>query len=205
MQKIENNKRLDSQLQFILEIDKLKEVYRRSYLVNSQRRENSSEHSWHVAVIAMLMAEYGNEETDICKVLCMLLVHDLVEIDAGDTYCYDDQGALDKAAREKEAAQRLFGFLPSDQSQWIYSLWEEFEANSTPEARFANAVDRFMPLLHNFFTQGKSWLENGITQDQVKARMAKVHDGSTMLWEYSQKIIEAAVARGYLRPNGDAA
>ena len=199
------NKRLDSQLQFILEIDKLKEVYRRSYLVNSQRRENSSEHSWHVAVIAMLMAEYGNEETDICRVLCMLLVHDLVEIDAGDTYCYDDQGALDKAAREKEAAQRLFDFLPSDQSHWIRNLWEEFEANTSPEARFANAVDRFMPLLHNFFTQGKSWLENGITQDQVKARMAKVHEGSTILWEYSQKIIEAAVDRGYLRPNGDAA
>lgn len=202
---IKENKRLDSQLQFILEIDKLKEVYRRSYLVNSQRRENSSEHSWHVAVIAMLMAEYGNEETDICRVLCMLLIHDLVEIDAGDTYCYDDQGALDKAAREKEAAHRLFGFLPSDQSLWIRNLWEEFEANTTPEARFANAVDRFMPLLHNFFTQGKSWLENGITQDQVKARMAKVHEGSTILWEYSQKIIEAAVDRGYLRPNNDSA
>jgi putative hydrolase of HD superfamily len=203
MYKTEENKRLDRQLQFILEIDKLKEVYRRSYLVNSQRRENSSEHSWHVAVIAMLMAEYGNEETDLCRVLCMLLVHDLVEIDAGDTYCYDEQGARDKAAREKEAAQRLFGFLPADQSQWIRSLWEEFEANTTPEARFANAVDRFMPLLHNFFTQGKSWLEHGITQDQVKARMAKVHDGSTILWEYSQKIIKAAVDRGYLRPNGD--
>ncbi|MFO7875063.1 MAG: HD domain-containing protein [Desulfovermiculus sp.] len=202
---IKENKRLDSQLQFILEIDKLKEVYRRSYLVNSQRRENSSEHSWHVAVIAMLMAEYGNEETDICRVLCMLLIHDLVEIDAGDTYCYDDQGALDKAAREKEAAHRLFGFLPSDQSLWIRNLWEEFEANTTPEARFANAVDRFMPLLHNFFTQGKSWLENGITQDQVKARMAKVHEGSTILWEYSQKIIEDAVDRGYLRPNNDSA
>lgn len=205
MHMIKENKRLDSQLQFILEIDKLKEVYRRSYLVNSQRRENSSEHSWHVAVIAMLMAEYGNEETDICRVLCMLLIHDLVEIDAGDTYCYDDQGALDKAAREKEAAHRLFGFLPSDQSLWIRNLWEEFEANTTPEARFANAVDRFMPLLHNFFTQGKSWLENGITQDQVKARMAKVHEGSTILWEYSQKIIEDAVDRGYLRPNNDSA
>ena len=205
MHMIEKNKRLDSQLQFILEIDKLKEVYRRSYLVNSQRRENSSEHSWHVAVIAMLMAEYGNEETDICRVLCMLLVHDLVEIDAGDTYCYDDKGALDKAVREKEAAERLFTLLPSDQSQWIRNLWEEFEANTSPEARFANAVDRFMPLLHNFFTQGKSWLEHGITQDQVKARMAKVYEGSTILWEYSQKIIEAAVDRGYLRSNGDSA
>ena len=202
---IEKNKRLDNQLQFILEIDKLKEVYRQSYLVNSQRRENSSEHSWHVAIIAMLMAEYGNEETDLFRILCMLLIHDLVEIDAGDTYCYDEQGALDKAAREKEAAERLFGLLPSDQSQWIRNLWEEFEANTTPEARYANAVDRFMPLLHNFFTQGKSWLEHGITRDQVKARMAKVHEGSTILWEYSQKIIEAAVDRGYLRSNEDSA
>lgn len=189
---------MDNQLQFILEIDKLKEIFRRSYLINSHRRENSSEHSWHVAVIAMLLAEHGNEQTDLCKVLCMLLVHDLVEIDAGDTYCYDLQGAMDKTAREKEAAERLFGFLPQDQRQWIHTLWEEFEAGQTPEAKFANAIDRFMPLLHNYFTQGKSWLEHGITEDQVQDRMAKTKDGSITLWEYSQKIIKAAVDRGYL-------
>ena len=195
--------RLTDQLHFIQEIDQLKDVYRRSYLLDSKRRENSSEHSWHIAVLAMLMAEHSNEQVDLCRVLCMVLIHDLVEIDAGDTYCYDEQGTLDKAEREKEAADRLFGFLPEDQEQWIRDLWLEFEAGSTPEARFANAVDRFMPLLHNYATQGKSWLEHGISSDQVQERMAKVREGSTLLWEYSQKIIESAVEHGYLRPNGD--
>lgn len=200
---IKDNERLENQLQFILEIDKLKEVYRRSYLVNSRRRENSSEHSWHVAVIAMLMAEYGNEQTNLFRVLCMLLVHDLVEIDAGDTYCYDEQSTLDKFEREKEAAERLFGLLPTDQSQWLRNLWKEFEAGETPEAKFANAIDRFMPLLHNFFTKGKSWLEHGVTEDQVQKRMAKAKQGSKTLWQYSQKIIEEAVERGYLKPNSN--
>ena len=197
---MQESERLSQQLQFILEIDKLKEVYRRSYLTISQRRENSSEHSWHVAIIAMLLTEYGNEQTNICRVLCMLLIHDLVEIDAGDTYCYDEQGALDKAKRETEAAKRLFGFLPEDQENWIRELWEEFEAGQTPEAKFANAVDRFMPLLHNFYTQGKSWFEHGISQDQVKERMAPAYEGSITLWEYSQKIIQEAVELGYLKP-----
>lgn len=205
MQTIIDNQRLHKQLQFILEIDKLKEIFRQSYLLDSQRRENSSEHSWHVAVLAMLLTEYSNEQLDLCRVLCMLLVHDLVEIDAGDTYCYDEQNALDKSEREKEAAERLFGFLPEDQGHLVSDLWEEFEAGATPEARFAHAVDRFMPLLHNFFTQGKSWQEHGITQDQVKARMAKVHQGSTALGQYAQKIIETAVQRGYLRPSRDSA
>ncbi len=203
MQTIIDNQRLHKQLQFILEIDKLKEIFRQSYLLNSQRRENSSEHSWHLAVIAMLLTEYSNEQVDIRRVMCMLLVHDLVEIDAGDTYCYDEQNALDKSERERQAADRLFGFLPADQENWVRDLWEEFEAGATPEARFAHAVDRFMPLLHNFCTQGKSWQEHGITQDQVKARMAKIYQGSTTLWEYAQKIIEAAVQRGYLRPSRD--
>lgn len=200
---IKENKRLENQLQFILEIDKLKEVYRRSYLINSRRRENSSEHSWHVAIIAMLMAEYGNEQTNLFRILCMLLVHDLVEIDAGDTYCYDEQSTLDKSEREKEAAERLFGLLPTDQSQWLRKLWEEFDAGETPEAKFANAIDRFMPLLHNFFTKGKSWLEHGVTEDQVQERMAKAKQGSKALWQYSQNIIEEAVELGYLKPNGN--
>jgi len=195
--------RLNKQLDFILEIDRLKEVTRRSYLTISKRRENSSEHSWHIAVIAMLMSEHANEKPDMCRVLCMLLIHDLVEIDAGDTYCYDPQGALDKAHREKVAADRLFGVLPDDQAQWMRKLWEEFEAGTTPEAKFANAVDRFMPLLHNFYTQGRSWRENGISREQVEERMARVKEGSAALWDYSRGLIEEAVDRGYLRPNGD--
>ena len=151
-------------------------------------------------VLAMLLTEHGNEDIDLCRVLCMVLVHDLVEIDAGDTYCYDHQGAQDKAQREVEAADRLFGILPGDQNQWLRDLWEEFEAGATPEARFANALDRFMPLLHNFWTQGTSWKEHGITQDQVQERMAPVQKGSQSLWEYSQQIIHEAVNLGYLRP-----
>jgi len=192
--------RLDSQLRFILEIDKLKEIRRRSYLLNSKRRENSSEHSWHVAILAMLLGEHGNEDLDLCRVLCMVLVHDLVEIDAGDTYCYDQEGGQDKAQREIKAADRLFGLLPTDQGQWLHGLWKEFEHGVTSEAKFANAIDRFMPLLHNFWTQGTSWLENDISQDQVQERMAPVQKGSQALWEYSQQIIDAAVDQGYLRP-----
>lgn len=197
---MDTQNRLHNQLQFILEIDKLKEIRRRSYLLNSKRRENSSEHSWHIAVLAMLLTEHGNEDIDLCRVLCMVLVHDLVEIDAGDTYCYDQKGTQDKAQREIDAADRLFGILPADQNQWLRGLWEEFENGETSEARFANALDRFMPLLHNFWTQGTSWKEHGITRDQVQERMAPVQRGSQSLWKYSQQIIDAAVDQGYLRP-----
>lgn len=195
---MQDNERLQNQLQFLLEIDKLKEVYRQSYLLNSKRRENSSEHSWHIAILAMILAEHADEKPDLFRVLCMLLIHDLVEIDAGDTYCYDQSGAQDKAKREEEAAQRLFGLLPTDQGQWLWALWTEFEEGTSPEARFAHAADRFLPLLHNYYTQGKSWLEHGISQDQVQERMARISSGSKTLWECTQNILQAAVEQGYL-------
>ncbi|MFP4213960.1 MAG: HD domain-containing protein [Desulfohalobiaceae bacterium] len=198
---MQDNPRLNQQLQFLLQIDSLKEVFRQSYLLNSRRKENSSEHSWHVAIMAMLLAEHADQKADICRVVCMLLVHDLVEIYAGDTYCYDQQGNQDKPALEKDAANRLFGILPQDQEGWLRGLWEEFEAGQTPEARLAHAVDRLMPLLHNFHTQGISWQEHGVSQDQVQTRMAKVQQGSALLWEYAQQIIEAAVDQGFLKPD----
>lgn len=198
---MQDNSRLEQQLQFILEIDKLKEVFRQSYLLQSKRRENSSEHSWHVAVIAMLLAEHADQKADVCRAVFMLLIHDLVEVYAGDTYCYDRQANQNKPVLESEAADRLFGLLPQDQASWLRGLWEEFEAGKTPEARLANAVDRFMPLLHNFHTQGKSWQEHGVTKDQVQARMARVYQGSRTLGEYTRQIIEEAVQRGYLRPS----
>lgn len=199
---ISEQDRLERQIRFVLEIDKLKEIRRRSYLLTSQRRENSSEHSWHIAVMAMVLAEHGPQGLDLCRVLAMLLVHDVVEIDAGDTYCYDQAGAEDKAEREEGAAERIFGLLPQDQDQWLKSLWEEFEAGQTPEARFAHAVDRLMPLLHNYHTQGRSWLEHSISRDEVRDRMAPVHKGSKALGELAREIIDQAVAKGYLRPNG---
>ena len=200
--RMDEHDRLEAQIRFVLEIDKLKGIQRRSYLLNAKRRENSSEHSWHIAVMAMVLAEHGDPDLDLFRVLVMLLVHDLVEIDAGDTYCYDQEGARDKVQREQEAAERIFGLLPQDQDQWMKGLWQEFEAGQTPEARFAHAVDRLMPLLHNYHTQGRSWQEHAITQDEVQDRMRPVREGSTTLGQLAWEIIDQAVARGYLRPNG---
>lgn len=190
--------RLTRQVAFLLEIDKLKGILRRSYLADGTRRENSAEHSWHLAVMAMALAEHANAPVDPLRVLKMLLVHDIVEIDAGDTYCYDEAGALDKAEREQGAADRIFGLLPPDQAGELRGLWDEFEARATPEARFAAALDRLMPLLHNFQTQGRSWLENGIVRRQVLDRNAHIADGSQELWDFAQALIAEAVERGFL-------
>ena len=193
-----NTERLAQQIAFILEIDRLKSVLRRSYLVNDPRRENSAEHSWHLAVMAMLLAEHANAEVNLLRVLKMLLVHDVVEIDAGDTYCYDMAGNDTKAQREVAAAQRIFGLLPDDQRDEMHRLWEEFEARQTPEAKFAAALDRLMPILHNYHTQGRSWLEHGVTRAQVLERNRHTSEGSEALWAYIEALIEDAVSKGYL-------
>jgi putative hydrolase of HD superfamily len=190
--------RLKKQVEFILEIDKLKTIFRQSYLIHAERRENSAEHSWHVAVMALLLAEYAEEKVDLLRVLQMLLIHDIVEIDAGDTYCYDETDSLDKAAREKQAALRIFGLPPGEQGKELRVIWEEFEAGVSPEARFANAVDRLMPLLHNYYTQGKSWQAHGITKDKVLARTVQIQEVSNRLWQWINALLEDAVARGYL-------
>jgi putative hydrolase of HD superfamily len=190
--------RLKKQVEFILEIDKLKTIFRQSYLIHAERRENSAEHSWHVAVMALLLAEYAEEKVDLLRVLQMLLIHDIVEIDAGDTYCYDEADSLDKAAREQQAALRIFGLPPGEQGKELRVIWEEFEAGVSPEARFANAVDRLMPLLHNYYTQGKSWQAHGITKDKVLARTVQIQEVSNRLWQWINALLEDAVARGYL-------
>jgi putative hydrolase of HD superfamily len=195
-----NSDRLRQQIQFILEIDKLKSVLRRSYLLNPERRENSAEHSWHVAVMAVLLAEYAAEPVDLPRLLKMLLIHDMVEIDAGDTFAYDPVGARDQAERERRAAERLFKLLPPDQAGELRGLWDEFEAHATPEAKFARALDHLMPLLHNYYTQGKSWQEHGVSSAQVLSYNADIEDGSARLWELAQSLIADAVARGYLVP-----
>jgi 5'-deoxynucleotidase YfbR-like HD superfamily hydrolase len=182
-------KRLRQQLQFILEIDDLKNVLRRSYLIDSGRHENSAEHSWHLAVAAMVLAEHAKEQIDISKVIRLVLVHDLVEIDAGDTFIYDDAGNVGKAAREQDAANRLFGVLPEDQAQSFMALWREFEDRQTPEAKFAFALDRLMPILHNVFTQGRSLKEHGIRQEQALTKNRGIEEGSPVLWQVVESLI----------------
>ena len=192
--------RLGCQIRFILEIDKLKGVLRQSYLVGVDRRENSAEHSWHVAVLAVVLAEHANQSVDVGRVVRMLLLHDVVEVDAGDTYVYDAAATAERAEREARAADRLFGILPDDQGRELRDLWDEFEAGSSSEARFAAALDRLMPVLHNCSTSGRSWREHGISADRVIGRNESIRGGSEALWTYALACIRDAVARGDLAP-----
>jgi putative hydrolase of HD superfamily len=188
----------DQQIQFILEIDKLKSVIRQSYLLDGTRRENSAEHSWHVALMGLLLAEYAEQPVDLLRLMKMLLIHDIIEIDAGDTYCYDEAGVTDQSSRESEAAERLFGLLPEDQREDFRELWAEFEERSTAEAKFAATIDRLMPLLHNFHTEGRSWREHGIRKNQVSTRNEVMKEGALPLWEFAMSLIDDAVDREYL-------
>ncbi len=191
--------RLREQLAFVAELDRLKTVLRRTPLTDGSRRENAAEHSWHLAVMALILREHaGSEELDLPRVVRMLLVHDVVEIDAGDTYRYDREGMQDKRDRERRAARRLFGMLPDDQAQRMRNLWEEFEARRTPEARFAAALDRLQPLLHNFLTEGRSWREHGISMDRVVEQNRSIREGSPALWGHVRTLLERAVERGHL-------
>lgn len=190
--------RLARQLEFILEVDRLKSVLRRSLLVDGSRNENSAEHSWHIALMAVVLAEHADEVVDVARVVRMLLVHDVVEIDAGDTYVYDVEATSGKAEREGRAAERLFGLLPEDQAAEVRALWDEFERRATPEARFAHAIDRLQPLLHNFATQGRAWRHHGVTADRVESVNRHMAEGSERLWEHARRLIAEAVERGYL-------
>ena len=192
------NKRLKQQIDFLIELDKLKSVLRRTTLSHEKRRENSGEHSWHVTVVALLFQEYANEEVDILKVMKMLLIHDVVEIDAGDVYIYDKQSNLGKVDREREAAERIFGLLPADQCEELRELWEEFEAKETIEAKYAGACDRIIPLLHNYYAKGHSWKEHGIEVSNVYEINRVIEHGSASLWEVAKQVIDESVKLGYL-------
>lgn len=193
-----NNERLARQIDFLIEMDKLKSVARRSPLADGSRVENSAEHSWHLALMAMVLSGYAAEPVDVARVVRMLLVHDIVEIDAGDTYAYDPAANVGKAEREQEAAGRLFGLLPDDQAADLHALWEEFEARATAEARFANSLDRLMPLLHNYLNDGRVWREHGVTAEQVRRRMAPVAEGSPDLGTIVEAILADSLSRGLL-------
>jgi putative hydrolase of HD superfamily len=190
-----DSKRFKSQIEFILEVDKLKQILRRTTLLDRSRQENSAEHSWHLALI-VLYVEADN--LNLLRVIKLLLTHDLVEIDAGDTYCYDESGIQDQKEREIRAADRIFKILPEDQAKSFRGLWDEYEDRKTPESRFANALDRFQPLLHNYFTQGHSWRQHGIQKKQVLSRMQPVEEGASLLWDYVTALIDDAVEKGFL-------
>lgn len=191
---------LEQQIAFIVELDKLKSILRQTLLMDSSRRENSAEHSWHLAMMALFLTEYLDQPVDLLRVVKMLLLHDVVEIDAGDTFGYDVQGYLDKSEREERAAARLFGLLPAEQAAECHALWQEFEAGTTPEARYAVAMDRLQPLLHNLRTQGGTWRIHRITHAQVMRRMQPIADASPRLWAYTLQAIEEALAAGYIQP-----
>lgn len=191
--------RLSQQIAFIAEIDQLKSVLRQSLIMDGSRRENTAEHSWHIAVFAMMMHETAEEpRPDLNRVIRMLLIHDIVEVDAGDTFAYDALGYEDKEARERAAAKRLFGMLPSDQADEWMNLWLEFEAGSSPEAQYANAMDRLLPLLHNYYTGGVSWQRYGIVRSQVERRIAPVKAATPKLWQFAMLLLDRAVEKGIL-------
>lgn len=190
--------RLEKQIQFILEIDKLKQVFRQTYLLDQTRRENDAEHSWHLSMLALFLSEHSNSPIDVKRVVEMALIHDIVEIDAGDTFVYDTVHAETQKAREKLAAERIFNLLPSDQKDYLYALWVEFETSQTPEAKFARAIDRVQPLLHNCYTKGRAWKAHGVKLSQVLERNKHIEDGSKELWEFMKIQIKQAVANGYL-------
>jgi putative hydrolase of HD superfamily len=193
--------RLEQQIGFIREADKLKTIHRQTLLTDASRRENDAEHSWHLALMALLLSEYANgRDLNLLHVVRMVLIHDLVEIDAGDTYCYDEAGYRDKTQRETAAARRIFNLLPPDQAAEIRALWDEFEAAETPESKFANALDRLQPLMHNVFTDGQMWKRHGIVKSQVVDRNRKIADGALDLWTFAREMIEKAVNNGHLAP-----
>jgi putative hydrolase of HD superfamily len=191
--------RLKKQLEFMLEIDKMKNLYRQTYVLHEDRKENDAEHSWHLAILAFLLAEYANNDIDVTKVMKMVLIHDIVEIDAGDTYCYDDKGYTTKAEREENAARRIFGILPNDQRREFYGLWREFEDSRTNEARFAAVLDRIQPLMLNYTKNGISWQEHGIYKEQVLNRNSDYFNESNELADAIKEVIDNAAEKGWLK------
>ena len=190
------NERLEKQKKFILEIDKEKNIFRQTHLTGYKRQENDAEHSWHMALMACLLSEYANEEVDLLHVLQMILVHDLVEIDAGDTYAYDDAGNATKREREEKAADRIFSILPEDQAKKMRDLWEEFEAENTPEPLFAPVMDNFQPLALNDANDGGDWKRRNVKKSQILKRNARTKEGSEEIWKCMEEIIDRNVKKG---------
>ena len=196
--------RLEQQFQFIQEIDKEKFIGRQTYLSDGQRKENDAEHAWHLALMTILLSDYANEKIDVLKTVTMLLIHDIVEIDAGYTYAYDEEAKKTQKDREEKAAERIFGLLPQDQREVFQGLWKEFEEQKTPEARFARTMDNLQPMMLNHVTDGKAWVEHGVYLDQILKRNAITDKGSEILWEYAREhFIRPSLEKGRIKPSRD--
>ncbi|MGY5853892.1 MAG: HD domain-containing protein [Candidatus Thorarchaeota archaeon] len=197
-----NDQRFTQQMEFLAEIDKLKQVIRQTSLVDRSRQENTAEHSWHIAVMALVFSEYSNtKNVDLQKVLKMLLIHDLVEIYAGDTFVYDDFDKDEKVQREREAALKIFGLLPEDQAREFRDIWEEFEEEKTPEATYSKAIDAFQPVMQGYENKGWSWQTHGIGKSQILKQKESMNQGSTKLWDYTKELMDKAEEQGYLGDN----
>ena len=190
--------RIEKQMEFILEIDKEKQIKRKTLQSNGKDFEDDAQHAWHMAIMTLLLSEYANDEIDVLKTISMLLIHDLVEIDAGDTYAYDEAGAETKRERETKAADRIFGLLPGDQGTWFRELWEEFEAYETAEAKFAHVLDNAQPLLLNDPSNGRSWAEHGVHKSQIYKRNEHTSEGSREIWEYMKKLVDKHIQLGHV-------
>lgn len=193
-----DQKRFEKQLDFIIEIDKLKSINRVTLLLDSSRNENSAEHSWHIAILALLLNEYAKDKVDVFKVIKMLLVHDIVEIDAGDTFLYSAEGNKVKAENEIKAADRIFSILPQDHALELKALWQEFEKGESAESKFAKAVDRIQPMLHNYLTKGVQWKNNNVTGKMVLEKNKIIDNGTNDIWGYMKELIADAVNKGWL-------
>ena len=195
----EAKSRLKKQIAFLIEVDKVKNIFRQTYLADGKRKENDAEHSWHLALAAVLLKEHMAEDVDLGRVMAMVLIHDLVEIDAGDTYAYDMEGAATKREREVKAAKRIFGILPEDQGIYFRELWDEFEEYETADAKYAHLLDNFQPLLLNDASEGKSWEEHGVHKSQVCRRNARIPETSEIVWEKMLEIMDKHIAAGRLK------
>lgn len=187
------------QIEFIKEIDKIKYIERKTKLFNSDRRENDAEHSWHLAMMALVLAEHANEDIDILKVIKMVLIHDIVEIDSGDIFFYDADNGHSNTEAELKAAKRIFGILPAEQAEELINIWLEFEDAETAEARFAKSLDRFEPLLQNYSNKGGTWQEFDVSHDMVYGMKRIIKDGSRSIWQYAEELINDSLDQGYLK------
>ena len=193
------NERLRKQAEFLLEIDKMKRIYRQTHILGGDRAENDAEHSWHLALMAFLLDEYANQEVDTARVMKMVLVHDLVEIYAGDTYAYDEGGNASKREREVKAAEKLFALLPEDQGAFLRGLWDEFEAYETPEALYAHTLDNFQPLMLNAANGGADWTSHGVHTSQIYKRNEKTGEGAREIWSYMEDLISQNIEKGNIK------
>ena len=190
--------KLQKDMDFIIELDKMKSIYRMTSLIGKDIREDDAQHSWHITIMAVILQEYANEEINILKVMKMLLIHDLVEIYAGDTFCYDEVGYLDKFERESKAAEKIFGILDEEKGNEFKALWLEFEEMETKDALFAASMDRIQPMLNNYYNDGGTWKKHKISKDKIYKRAEPIKESSDKIWAYTEGLIKSAIDKGYV-------